>query len=187
MVLQHERYVACRATTADSSHKMCALSFVHWLNFLDAARSDILMPLTWSGHQTLYHAAAWSSCLSDTHTHRWSYKGICIISSSKVNKKLMGFWPNWPVTIKQYLLCSTSSLYIHIYLNLSRLNELEVLLVEIELCVGSPWEILCELTQFLGQHRGTAVEHSCNIQEQGYQCWSRNSIMKQWITVVCTN
>ena len=63
MVLQHERYVACRATTADSSHKMCALSFVHWLNFLDAARSDILMPLTWSGHQTLYHAAAWSSCL----------------------------------------------------------------------------------------------------------------------------
>ena len=117
MVLQHERYVACRATTADSSHKMCALSFVHWLNFLDAARSDILMPLTWSGHQTLYHAA-WSSCLSDTHTHRWSYKGICIISSSKVNKKLMGFWPNWPVTIKQYLLCSTSSLYIHIYAKL---------------------------------------------------------------------
>ena len=72
-------------------------------------------------------------------------------------------------------------------LNLSRLNELEVLLVEIELCVGSPWEILCELTQFLGQHRGTAVEHSCNIQEQGYQCWSRNSIMKQWITIACTN
>jgi len=99
----------------------------------------------------------------------------------------MGFWPNWPVTIKQYLLCSTSSLYIHIYLNLSRLNELEVLLVEIELCVGFPREILREVTQLLGQHRGTAVEHSCNIQEQGYQCWSRNSIMKQWITIACTN
>jgi len=53
MVVAHQidgcsnmRDVACRATTADSRHKMCALSFVHWFNFLDAARSDILMPLT---------------------------------------------------------------------------------------------------------------------------------------------
>lgn len=37
--------------------------------------------------------------------------------------------------------------------------------MEIELGAGLPREILRELAQLLGEHRGTAVEHTCTIRE----------------------
>jgi hypothetical protein len=46
------------------------------------------------------------------------------------------------------------------------LQQLEILLVEVELRAGLSREVLRELAQLLGQHRGTTVEHPCNVREE---------------------
>jgi len=114
--------------------------------------------------------------------------GLLILLLEQMNKKLLGFLTQLVChnqAIPTLVSTSVPSTSIRIYATTSSdcgmyrtlchaktfgsieaTCKLEVLLVELELGVGFPREILRELAQLLCQHRSTTIEHSCNIKDR---------------------